>query len=98
MHSSLGLVCVHVCVCHCHWQGEGARRWMLQMEENSKMRKSKVSSSGKTQNHRPSPGGSRHKKNLLEKMTGHLNHLNAVIENKCGASLTILKHNPITVL
>lgn len=31
-------------------------------------------------------------------MTGHLNHLSTVIENKCGASLTILKHNPITVL
>ena len=31
-------------------------------------------------------------------MTGHLNHLSAVIENKCGASLTILKHNPISVL
>lgn len=31
-------------------------------------------------------------------MTGHLNHLSTAIENKCGASLTILKHNPITVL
>lgn len=31
-------------------------------------------------------------------MTGHLNHLSAVIENKCGASLTILKHSPISVL
>lgn len=31
-------------------------------------------------------------------MTGHLNHVSAEIENKCGASLTILKHNPISVL
>lgn len=30
----------------------------------------------------------------LEKMTGHLNHLSSVIENKCVARLTILKHNP----
>lgn len=34
----------------------------------------------------------------LEKMRGHLNHLSTVIENKCGASLTIFKHNPISVL
>lgn len=47
-----------VCVYHCHWQGEGARRWMFRMEENSELRSTKVSSSGKTQNHRPSPGGS----------------------------------------
>lgn len=31
-------------------------------------------------------------------MTGHLNPLSTVIENKCGASLAILTHNPITVL
>lgn len=31
-------------------------------------------------------------------MTGHLNPLSAVIENKCGASLAVLTHNPITVL
>lgn len=34
----------------------------------------------------------------LEKMTGLLNPLSTVIENKCGASLAILTYNPITVL
>jgi len=66
------------------------------MEENSKLRSSKVSCRGKTPNHRL-PLGARTKK-VVEKMTGHLNHPSAVIENKCGARLTILKHNPISVL
>lgn len=58
VHWFLSVLCVYVCVCVTvtgeeRGQDAGCSGW-----RNSKLRSSKVSSSGKTQNHRPSPGGS----------------------------------------